>query len=398
MPGRAALVGLVAALVLFAGFRFNAWRACEEGRFEAFPGDPEGLVLGRICKARQDGLFSAGGLTGTTARNLAEQIRQYEERAPVSEWAPYRSQPGGQALLFAAFDLACGSSIPLLRSVAAAFSAIVIAGVITWFYLELGWLPALCVLAGVALSPWLTAMGRCLWWCLGAYYLPLVVVSYAARAGREVEGGLCLAMFAKCLLSGFEFIAAAALMPLVPLAYYAVGFRRVIRAAGAVLAGIALALAVLSVQLWIVDGSIAAIPDALARRTVGRQVVLGAGGLPLPVPDLPDTLRRYVRTPAIDLNNLWGVGPGLSVRPTRQIDFGQLACVFLFATAVALWRDRGAARLAAALWLSLIAPLAWFVVFLGHANVHFHVDPVVWQMPFTLYGFAMIGQAMKGFR
>jgi hypothetical protein len=42
-------------------------------------------------------------------------------------------------------------------------------------------------------------------------------------------------------------------------------------------------------------------------------------------------------------------------------------------------------------WFSFLGPLSWFVVFRDHAALHTRLDFIVWQMPFTLYGFALIG-------
>lgn len=51
-------------------------------------------------------------------------------------------------------------------------------------------------------------------------------------------------------------------------------------------------------------------------------------------------------------------------------------------------------------WFSIFAPLSWFVIFKAHSYIHTHMSFLLWQMPFTLFGFAVIGAAivemMKG--
>ena len=47
--------------------------------------------------------------------------------------------------------------------------------------------------------------------------------------------------------------------------------------------------------------------------------------------------------------------------------------------------------LTATLWVSLLAPLSWFVIFKGHSAIHTHMNPIVWYMPFLLFGFILTG-------
>lgn len=44
--------------------------------------------------------------------------------------------------------------------------------------------------------------------------------------------------------------------------------------------------------------------------------------------------------------------------------------------------------------ISILAPLSWFVIFKEHAVVHMILDYIVWYIPFLLYAFAAIGQAI----
>jgi len=48
-----------------------------------------------------------------------------------------------------------------------------------------------------------------------------------------------------------------------------------------------------------------------------------------------------------------------------------------------------------AAWFSILAPLSWFVIFKAHSFKHMHMDFLVWQMPFTIYGFAIVGAVLK---
>jgi peptidoglycan/LPS O-acetylase OafA/YrhL len=72
----------------------------------------------------------------------------------------------------------------------------------------------------------------------------------------------------------------------------------------------------------------------------------------------------------------------------------------LFAAAsLVVWRrgrgDRRCRALVVTTWLSLLAPLSWLVVFKAHSQDHTHMNFVVWQMPFTLLGFALVGAAAR---
>ena len=52
-------------------------------------------------------------------------------------------------------------------------------------------------------------------------------------------------------------------------------------------------------------------------------------------------------------------------------------------------------------WFSVLAPLSWYVIFKSHSFIHTHMSFLLWQMPFTLFGFAVFGCAIiawkKGF-
>ena len=47
------------------------------------------------------------------------------------------------------------------------------------------------------------------------------------------------------------------------------------------------------------------------------------------------------------------------------------------------------------LWVSILAPLSWYVIFKGHSYIHTHMNHILWQMPFTFFGFAVCGVAIK---
>ena len=57
--------------------------------------------------------------------------------------------------------------------------------------------------------------------------------------------------------------------------------------------------------------------------------------------------------------------------------------------------DRGPYALIIATWFSILAPLSWFVVFKAHSYSHLQLNAIVWQMPFTFFGAAITGLAVR---
>ena len=45
-------------------------------------------------------------------------------------------------------------------------------------------------------------------------------------------------------------------------------------------------------------------------------------------------------------------------------------------------------------WFSILAPLSWYVIFKAHSFIHTHMSFLLWQMPFTFFGFAVFSAAV----
>jgi hypothetical protein len=48
-----------------------------------------------------------------------------------------------------------------------------------------------------------------------------------------------------------------------------------------------------------------------------------------------------------------------------------------------------------ATWFSIMAPLSWFIIFKAHSYIHLHMNFITWQMPFTFFGFGLIGFSIR---
>jgi hypothetical protein len=65
---------------------------------------------------------------------------------------------------------------------------------------------------------------------------------------------------------------------------------------------------------------------------------------------------------------------------------------WLYAKRTAIRRlPRTSLALIGAAWFAILPPLSWFVLFKAHSAIHGHLNFIVWQMPFTFFGFAVIG-------
>lgn len=451
-------------LALSAGFYADAWGVTRPGWFERFQRGSECHVLGRLVKSRQDGLGSAAGLMGIGVvhfeeeaerprygvrfrradlatgihlpregdfpgpEQMDEQFDAYVEDRRFEIYSPYLSQSGGQGLLYAALDallpLSARAKLSLFELLASLLSAGAITLVVLWFAAELSPGVAAWVMLTAVPSQWLVGFGGKLWWSLWAFYLPFLVLlrhETARRPGAPASGAklvalACGAVFAKCLLNGYEYITTTLVMMAVPGTYCALRDRVGVRAwlarmawlglgaAAAILASVAILVA----QVAVLGGSVRFGLRHLAFKFAVRTDVA--------LDDLPPSyaaslsashwsvLETYLRLPYYDFRGRWPAFDAWLPDAVLALPYGVLLILFAAASLLVarLARgepDRASARRHAALvwttWFSLLAPLSWILLFKAHSYEHTHMNGIVWQMPFSLLGFAVVGVAAR---
>ena len=337
------------------------------------------------------------------------------------------SQPAGQGMLFSLLD----RFIPLSPQIklwafyvlTALLSAIALAAIVRWFYDAFsGWV-ALCVVGSAVLSQWLTVFGKNLWWSLWAFYLPMIVVMcllkrHRAPANRQfIKFGVLIfiSVSIKCFINGFEYITTTLLMMITPCIYYAVldkwnrpqGVKWTL--AAGLGSGIAIFLSLLMLCFQIgatksgfMDG-VDHVIWSFGKRTYGEvqdyppiyAASLHAGTLGVVI--------TYMNGVFFDLNNyLPNINAFISnflfkIRYVYLIVLFIAMSVLLFLRSREMAAERGQQHIALiwTTWFSILAPLSWYIIFKAHSYIHTHMSFLLWQMPFTLFGFAVLGAAMK---
>jgi hypothetical protein len=352
---------------------------------------------------------------------IDHQYDAYLDGLRFEIYSPYLSQIGGQGMLFGVLDallpLAPRTKLELFRLLCALLSAAALTLVVLWFARELSPGIALLVLTTALLSQWLVGFGRNLWWGLWAFYLPFVLLAHASAAARRhptaLFGLAFLAVLLKCFVNGYEYITTTLVMMTVPWVYQARregaparAWRRGALALGlGAAAAIAVSLAVLTAQLAWLKGTprfgVKHVLFSLAARTQAAPEDLPPQYGPGLTASHLGVLTTYLQGAYFDLGGRWPVLDAQLPPELLALRYDQLLAAVAAAALLLLVlgraaapeqrRSDGALLLAAA--VSLLAPLSWFVVFKAHSYEHTHMNFVLWQMPFSFFGFALCGVA-----
>lgn len=418
---------------LFLNFYLNFFHVADQKWFDNFQRDSESLVIGRMVKSRQDGIFSTGGLLGGVKLNsthtdlsdpVLNQYKAYSGNIPFFFYDTYKSQIGGQGLLFSILDnsfiFSQGNHLNVFYALTSFFTAIIITSVILWFYLEFGLTVALFVLLSAFFSQWLTVLGRNLFWSIWAYYLPIVFLMYYFRKFKEPvifnfsRFGVVvfLSVFMKCFFTGYDFITTSLIMMVVPLIYYSFLNRWPLRkfAAGLLTAIISSFLAVfltffiLCIQIGSVTGNfkngINHIVISFEKRTYADPRKCEPCYTAALESNTIQVVASYLDGSYFNATNYLKCSNEFISEYFLTLHYKKIILLFMMLSLILYFMmnkstgkmdKRKKTALILVTWFSFLAPLSWFIIFKAHSFIHTHLNFIVWQMPFTLFGFAVMG-------
>jgi hypothetical protein len=412
------------SVLLFLGFYRNQYHIVTMEHFSIFQKDSESIVLGRLVESRQHGLFSNGALLGwgdadPLALNEVDYDHQYEtylNGGGFETYSLYESQAGWQALFFGALDRMTpfdpATNMRLFRFLASALLAVTLGFLALWVYREFGLTAALTMFVTSAISQWLTFFGRNLLFFTWTFYLaPVLLLFLLEREARgaklsewKLAGIIAALAFFKCMFSGYDFILPALVSLVIPFSYFSIRDKwgwvkfaqRFSFAVLAALAALAVSLVILSFQVGAATGNALNGFDHIAN-TISRRTLL--------TPEAQALTPLYQTAQAASVSSVIKIylfdKPLINILGLRAVDLiGFFVVLTLLYFLVARWRSKrmdtvkGYAILAMT-WFSILSPLSWFILFKATAYLHIHSNYIVWNMPFTLIGFAMSGYVLE---
>jgi len=417
-------------LTLTLNFKMNIAGSANAGFFNNFQFDTESMVVGRLIYSERYGLFSHAGFLGwiepvPAGKNYFwYQYEAYQDPKDFDTYKAYYSQPALQAFIYGVLCRITGlngySALDFFKWLVSMFNALIFVVFIKWIQRRWGWATALFTLLTVCFSQWITVFGRNIFWVLGAFYLPFVAAlwylqKYEQSVKHPLRAAFWLmfsAMLLKCLLTGFEYITTTVVMSVTPWFFYMVinewnwkiFLKNISVASAGVLAAVVTAMAGLALQLSFVMGSIGEgfqyIISSFGRRTYGNVGTFDSSYQESINSNLWDVLSAYWNRNAFDISHwfdfpLW--------KMFSHISFGN--CILLFAVVTYIVYSSNTIRqfpvfrkqqlaLITMLWVSLLAPLSWFVIFKAHSYVHTHMNHIVWHLPFMLLGATLTGSTL----
>jgi hypothetical protein len=430
---RSILFFLLCLGILFFDFYSDGLRVAGEYFSDPHQIALESFIVGRIVKSSRDGIFSAGGLTGlvgpdvkppdTESPNYRFQSQAYLDSLPFQTYSIYKSQIGAQGVVFSALNgilpFSPADKLSIFHAIASLLSALILSLIVFWFYREFGATVGVVVLAGTALSQWLVIFAHSLWWSTWAFYLPMAAVMFYLNRPQSAENfsfrkfGILVftAVMIKCFFNGYEYITTALVMMVVPFGYACIrrgsGLRHFWKGLGTSIAASILAIlgsvAILCLQIATVEGSVLKGVDHILfsffRRSYANPQDFPAGYAASLDANPIDVVATYLRGIYLDLNYYIHVPSDFVKNFILQTRYLYLIVLFAASSALLLYLVRKASTdirhralaLAVAMGFSILAPLSWLVIFKAHSYIHTFMNNIVWQMPFTIYGFAVCG-------
>jgi len=422
---------ILSAAILTSSFYNNRWGMIEDGFYRYWSDIFEIFVIGRLVKSQQDGFFSASGLPligdaniyDISARSIKHQYNTYDRGFHFKSYWTYNSTTALEGVVYSIFDkytnFRPGINLRIFRLSTALFSGVILALFLAWIELKFGFLAFLLSLISIAFSPWLALLGGNLYWQLWSLYLPFVaclaINENFSRTGYYKPWLMGTTLFAvtliKILFTGFEFITTTLVSLTIPFVYYAIQdkwqisyfLQRLLAtsvvASIAVLTGLAILIAQISHELGSISSAYQYLLNALGRRATGNLGNFSDAYAYALNSNTWSVIRYYLAGPAYaPAGNFTG---GVYANGINYLSLFIVFTIFSVILFFAIQKNdnpehrRKSTALLIMTWYSVLSPLSWFIVFKAHAYVHINVDYFVWQLPFTILGFALVGHSIE---
>lgn len=424
---------IVGVTIVFSlNFYNNFWGIVDQKKFNDYDVYCQSQVIGRVIKAEKDGIFSKAGFTGWVRDNKVMKDMTWEDMTyfqytiyekeldvDVSNFILYDSQIGGQAMTFALIDkvspFSNTTNLKFFWIITSLSLAIILSFFILWIKRYYGLFSSIFTLVLIIASPWMTIFGRNLYWVLSSFYFPFIILLFLFYKESENKLNLSqirlyflsfLLVFLKLFLTGFEFVTTFLVMFTIPLFYYWIynnwSFRKFVKrfmnlVIGSI-SGIFLYIAVFLYQFSIIKGSFVLgvnhLMESLLKRTNGNSADFPEAFKASLDSRVPEVLKIYfhmdiitVGKIIIDFSTLFYVLllfsffiiVGIKISPTINKDKKKIFALF------------------STTWISLLAPLSWYVIFKAHSYIHQGYNGIILYMPFCIYAFALIGAFSSSF-
>ena len=409
-----------AFLLLLSVFYSNLFGVLDKN----FQKDDEELIFARLLSSENNGILEHSGLVGTYGKwnhlnNNQEKL--YYNRTIINEnlYIPYQSQIGGQAMIYSVLGLHLPydnlTKYAIFQFITASLSALVFLFFLIWTKRHFGIITFINTLFFIVLSFWIILFSNKLWWNLWSFYLPFVFMLFYLDknninqiSSKKLFFYSFLLVFIKCFINGYEYISTTLIMFTMPILFYYIfhqwkikkTFQLFLKMVLGAISGFLVSVGILIFQISKLtkkEGNMNGfeyIYDTLLRRTY----------------DIPSKYKNIeyinsMKSTAWEVIQLYLNGSAFKYKTgdgsKYEISFMMVIVFFLCITVFYLYfktknpmfigTKNNFNALIITFWVSIIAPLSWFILFKSHSYIHIHMNFIVWYMPFALLGYVLLG-------
>jgi len=434
------LLVLISIITFTLSFYNNSWNIVDQEWFDNFQLDSEALVIGRLYVSEKKGLSHNNGLLCFIEECeigkdwVKQNYHIYKNRIDVNLnlFTTYDSQIGGQGFILSFFNwispFTNNTTLQLFYFINSFLLALVLTLFTIYINKSFGKLTALLTFLLLLFSPWLIVFAKNLYWFLWVFYTPFISLLYLTNKKQEyweiknsslrlkrLDFLLFFLVLFKLFFNGFEYISTFLIMISTSIIFNGLKLswsfkfltRKIITTITSSLVAIVIYMCVLSYQLSFSLGSfqkgVNFLLNSFLRRSHGNSNSFDPVYKESLEVSIPYVIKKYLNNTAIDFNfsfeTAWG--------NFKVINFFMIITIFFISSIYLITqqkklknkicKQRKSLSLVVTTWVSILAPLSWFIIFKGHSYIHNHMNFIVWYMPFCLFGYVIIGNSISLF-
>lgn len=401
--------------IMVSTFNHNHFKTVGNKWFEEHQKDSEALVIGRIHNADVNGISSNALFMQGNEEAIKTKYSFYKYKSWNNNDV-YTSSSGLQGTFYVLLDQILPNSKDIKIKLYYLLSSILLSLVLITFIIytktEFGIIAALSLFFGIILSDWLVVFARNLYWSIWLMYLPTLISllylnqSKFVRSKKRLYFLIYLTIFIKSLC-GYEYLSTIFISMTIPFIYKGIAYSQIkeniieiikIGFYGGMAFISALVIHGLQLSLLYSDATKAFnnITAIVLKRTHGNPDNVDPIYTKSLESDVLEVISIYVNGFYHDFYNV--------LTGYFRLDFITLSAFFLISSLALISVTKinnkqiifkKSYALVFCLLISTLAPLSWFILAKGHSYIHTTMNHLLWNIPFNLIGFIIIGYTIS---